>query len=304
MKPLRLLLTSICFFLSALTHARAQYYYYNSRFYETPLSWELGASAGGMNCLTDLGGKKEKARGFLSDLNWVCTRPALSVFGRAVYGNKIGCRLETGFGTVTAYDSLNQNKSKAKGRYQRNLQFETTILEALLLAELYPLSWLAAARHPVYLFQPYLIAGVGFFHFNPVAKTGAVPVRLHPLRTEGQGFPEYPDRKPYSLNQLNLPLGLGLKYEVSALFVCSIEMIYRKLFTDYLDDVSKTYIDPSVFNNHFNVKQASLAASLSNRSRQNSPHQDIGTTRGNPGNNDAYLSFNMKMAVMLGREKR
>jgi hypothetical protein len=287
-----------------LTDTGAQYYYYNSRFYETPLSWELGASAAGMNCLTDLGGRKTQRRSFLSDMNWVCTRPAVAVFGRAVYDNKIACRLQTSFGKVSAYDSLNKDKFQPRGRHDRNLHFESTIMEVLLIAELYPLSWLAASRHPVLLFNPYLITGIGFFNFNPVAKAGAVPVRLQPLRTEGQGFAEYPDRKPYALNQFNLPLGLGLKYELSALFVCGVEMIYRKLFTDYLDDVSKTYIDPDVYHNYFPSKQATLAAALSNRRRQNMPRDDIGTTRGNPGKNDAYLSFNVKMAVALGREPR
>ena len=45
-------------------------------------------------------------------------------------------------------------------------------------------------------FRPYGIIGVGVYHFNPKTqdKNGNW-VALQPLHTEGQGFPEYPDRK-------------------------------------------------------------------------------------------------------------
>ena len=39
------------------------------------------------------------------------------------------------------------------------------------------------------------LIGVGYFSFNPQAKLGNRWIDLQPLSTEGQGFPEYPDRK-------------------------------------------------------------------------------------------------------------
>ena len=303
MKNACLLLSYLLSSFVALPDASAQYYYYNSRFYEKPLSLEVAASAAAMNCLTDLGIRKPK--GFLSgDLNWKTTRPGLALAGKLLYENKLGCRLQTSWGKVLAYDSTPRNRKTAPGRYERRLEFETAILEAVLLAELYPLTLLTGGDHPVFLLSPYLMAGIGYFNFNPVATTGISQVRLQPLHTEGQGFPEHPDRKPYSLNQFNLPFGVGLRYEWSAIVVCSIELLYRKLFTDYLDDVSKHYIDPDLFYKHLPPKQAALASSLANRQQKNHPGEDAGKIRGNPENNDAYLSLNLKMAVALGKEKR
>ena len=303
MKNACLLLSYLLSALVALPDASAQYYYYNTRFYEKPLSLEVAASAAAMNCLTDLGIQRKTA--FLpGDLNWKTTRAGLALSGKLIYENKLGCRLQTSWGKVLAYDSAPQNRITAAGRYERRLEFETAILEAVLLAELYPLTLLTGGDHPAFRLSPYLMAGIGYFNFNPVARNGTSQVSLQPLRTEGQGFPEHPDRKPYALNQWNLPFGLGIRYEWSAIVVSGIELLYRKLFTDYLDDVSKHYIDPDLFYKHLPPKQAALASSLANRKRNHQTGEDAGKIRGNPGNNDAYLSLNLKMAVALGKEKR
>jgi len=37
---------------------KAQYYYYNNKFYDNALVFEIGATGGMMNSMTDLGGKK------------------------------------------------------------------------------------------------------------------------------------------------------------------------------------------------------------------------------------------------------
>ncbi|MEI9957878.1 MAG: hypothetical protein WDM90_16620 [Ferruginibacter sp.] len=64
------------------------------------------------------------------------------------------------------------------------------------------------------------------------------------MHTEGQGFLEYPDKKIYSLHQIAIPVGAGLKYELSQMITLRAEYIYRILNTDYLDDVSTTYVNP------------------------------------------------------------
>jgi hypothetical protein len=47
----------------------AQYYFYDNNYYETPILFELGASVGVMNCLTDLGGGKGVGKKFVKDVN-------------------------------------------------------------------------------------------------------------------------------------------------------------------------------------------------------------------------------------------
>ena len=104
--------------------------------------------------------------------------------------------------------------------------------------------------------RPYALIGVGIFHFNPKGSiTDAAGNKtwheLRPLRLEGQGMTEYPESKPYKLTQMNIPIGAGIKYFASERINLSTELLYRKTFTDYIDDVSKNYIDPNNFNKYF-----------------------------------------------------
>ncbi len=152
-------------------------------------------------------------------------------------------------------------------------------------------------------FRPYLLAGIGGFRYNP---EGFDPVSnqwvaLQPLRTEGQGFAEYPDRKEYKLMQMNLPFGGGIKYFLNDNMNLSFEIIHRKTFTDYIDDVSTNYIDPSLFYTYMPTAQAQLAERMANKS---SGVFGTGDKRGTPNNNDAYYSAGLKLGIRLGSNSR
>src|SRR4029079_7997167 len=93
-------------------------------------------------------------------------------------------------------------------------------------------------------FSPYLFAGLSLFHFNPYSKDAlGNDVNLRSLSTEGQNLPEYPDRKMYSLNQISIPFGGGIHFAVTENITLGYEIRMHKTFTDYLDDVSKSYVD-------------------------------------------------------------
>jgi hypothetical protein len=278
----------------------SQYYYYDDLHYDTPISWEIGLGAGGMNCLTDLGGRKGPGKGFIKDLNLSNTRLCASAYGEALYHYTIGARLEFTYGSITAYDSM--LGPDGGGRYQRNLSFRSKILELSLLAEFHPLAWhaynngLALPRC-----SPYLLGGIGLFSFDPKAKRDGNWLSLSSLHTEGQGFVEYADRRPYQLTQCNIPVGLGLKYELSTLLHARLEIVHRLLFTDYLDDVSGSYINPEAFYRNLPPAQAALAAQLSDRRR---PGSGKGERRGNPDKKDAYFSVQVKMGLLLSRIRK
>ncbi len=120
----------------------------------------------------------------------------------------------------------------------RNLSFETTLLEFSLLGEYNLLSLYD------YKYTPYVFAGLAMFKFNPYTyDASGKKTFLKPLSTEGQGLSGYPDRKPYSLNQLAIPFGGGIKFAINDKLRIGAEFGIRKLFTDYLDDVSTNYID-------------------------------------------------------------
>ncbi len=306
--------------------AAAQYYFYDGGSYYNPLMFEFGVSGGIMNCLTDLGGKKGLGKKFTKDMNLGNNQFNGSIYFTATYKEAVALRLEGTFGHVKSYDSiLIKEADKSQGRYQRNLNFRSKISEVALIAEFHPLfmfiDWtLRDDRDPPRL-SPYLAVGIGYFSFNPQAKSRRGDwVDLQPLSTEGQGFPEYPDRKPYKLNQMNIPIGIGLRYELSSVFYLRAELLHRRLFTDYLDDVSTRYAykNPSDLTgtdnvwaqNGFSGVELQDALDLSSNQRTNTgTNSDIfrkteGGIRGNPNNNDSYFTFNLKIGFTFGRESR
>lgn len=311
MKKIRLA-TGLILVMAALTQkATAQYYFYDNNYYDNPIVFELGGSVGIMNCLTDLGGKKGIGKKFIKDLNFGNTQFAGGLYVNVIYKNAVALRLEGTFGQVKAYDSiLKKVKTSTFGRYERNLSFRSNVTEFMAAMEI----------HPLYIFKkydenteaprfsPYAMFGVGFFSFNPQAKLLNKWVDLQPLSTEGQGFTEYPTRKPYSLQQISIPVGVGVKYELSPMLNVRAEYVYRILNTDYLDDVSTTYINPSAYtnpNNNFSGTKLTNALLLNDRQYELDPTHitNDGDQRGNPKNNDAYFTFNVKVGLILGREK-
>ncbi|MFZ4583446.1 MAG: hypothetical protein ACOYM7_12415, partial [Paludibacter sp.] len=254
MKRKPLLVALIMLLFGTVYKAEGQYYFYDKYAYDTPLMFEFGVSGGFMNCLTDLGGKRGIGKPFIKDLNIGKTQANGGIYISALYKNAIGVRLEGTFGKVTSHDSiLIDVKSTTGGRYERNLNFRSKISEVSLIAEFHPLfmfiDWPGRDGEPP-RWSPYLAAGIGFYGFNPQSKLGNKWVDLQPLSLEGQGFTEYPNRKPYSLAQFNVPFGVGVKYELSPTFNLRAEFMHRVLFTDYLDDVSTRYINPAVFSSY------------------------------------------------------
>ena len=308
MKKLQLISVLLFLLVCSAQKISAQYYFYDNNYYDNPVLYEIGASVGVMNCLTDLGGKKGIGKKFIKDLNFGNTQMAGGIYFAATYKNAVSLRFEGTYGQVKAYDSILKSvKASTNGRYERNLSFRSTISEFAVLAEIHPLFIFVKydENSTIPRYSPYIVAGVGFFSFNPQAKLLNRWVDLQPLSTEGEGFAEYPNRKPYSLHQVNVPLGIGVKYELSSMLNVRAECVYRILFTDYLDDVSTTYVDPTLYSNYFSGTKLTNALLLNDRQYELDPtHITIpGAQRGNSKNNDAYFTFNLKIGLILGREK-
>ncbi len=293
----------------------AQYYYYDDNTYDTPLTFEGGVSLGTMNCLTDVGGNAGIGKKGLKDYRLGNTNFDASVYLSAVYKYAYGLRLEGTYGTVSASDAnLKSVAASTNGRYERNLSFRSRIEELALVAEFYPLyifvDWSQKEDRDPPKLSPYLLAGVGVFHFNPQAQDSVGNwVDLQPLHTEGEGFVQYPNRKQYSLTQINFPVGIGLKYELSPRINLRAELMWRILQTDYLDDVSTTYIDPADYKdirNNFPQSEVAEADYFYSRNKNQSPNPSINThtggIRGDSKNNDTYFSVNVKVGISFGRE--
>jgi hypothetical protein len=176
----------------------------------------------------------------------------------------------------------------------RNLAFETHISEFSAIGEYYIFN-LEEQK-----FSPYLFGGLAVFHFNPYDYYNGNKVFLKPLSTEGEGLPQYPDRKPYALTQIALPFGGGVKYAFNDNLRLGLELGMRKLFTDYLDDVSTTYVDP---NDLLNAK-GQMAVNMSYRGDElpggNPNYPAKGAQRGGSHHKDWYYFLGLHLTYRLG----
>ena len=126
-------------------------------------------------------------------------------------------------------------------------------------------------------------------------------VDLQPLHTEGEGFKEYPNHPQYSLTQMNIPFGIGVRYEMAPKINLRAEILCRHLQTDYLDDVSTTYVDPTILFNYLQGTNLNEALELNNRALPGWAYAKPGDKRGDPSNKDSYFTFNIKIGFILNR---
>ncbi len=148
----------------------------------------------------------------------------------------VGFRFGASYASLYGADSLSQSPAVKR----RNLNFETNLFEAHAALELN----FIPVDFDEFKFSPYLFAGLCAFYYNPYT-IGAndEKIYLRPLSTEGQGLRQYTDRKVYSLVNVGVPLGGGFKVFIGKTVMLSGEIGFRYTATDYLDDVSKTYVN-------------------------------------------------------------
>ena len=173
----------------------------------------------------------------------------------------------------------------------RNLSFQTDIDELNLLAEY---NLFSLRSHKV---TPYAFAGVAVYHFNPYAydSTGK-KVYLRPLSTEGEGLPQYPKVHPYNLTQLAIPFGGGIKFRISDQIVLAYEIGLRKLFTDYLDDVSGRYVDENILLAAKGPEAVEMAY-RGNEIKGGGAYPPGGTLRGSPKTKDWYYFSGIRVII-------
>ena len=274
------------------------------------VKWEAGVNFGPSFFLGDLGGNTGKGTGFIKDINLQFTNIMKGVFLTAYPSDFIGIRVAAQMGSLAGDDAAIKTKGVDElWRKQRNLDFRTNIEEAYIAVEVFPLMVLTSFMENQPRLRPYGVFGVGMFHFNPQGSlTDANGQKtwyyLHPLRTEGEGMIEYPGRKEYKLTQFNIPAGFGLKYFVSERVNISTEFLYRKTFTDYIDDVSTFVIDPNYFARYLSAADAAIARQISDKTygivTPGINRYAPGTQRGNPKLDDAYFNFFLKIGIRLG----
>jgi hypothetical protein len=284
---------------------------------EAQQKFEYGITLGGMKYEGDLGGRYGTGLGAFNN------RTSTSSFNATLYlgyriSEFVSIRVAGTYGGIQAADSLLSGDSPSiLAKKTRNAHFKSIIAEGSLMAEIYPTVLFESNPYMVVgKIRPYLLAGIGVFHFDPKglyqAPNGTEAwVNLQPLRTEGQGMPNHPDRKEYALIQQNLQLGFGIKYHISQRVGVSFELIGRKTPTDYLDDVSTKYIDNRDFYTFFG--QTSPVARIAEQMANNPVYKNggapllgwgAGGLRGSPKYNDYYYSSNIRLSYRFGFNRK
>jgi len=272
---------------------------------------EAGLNFGPTFFLGDLGGNKGKGTTFIKDVNLELTKMMKGAFISIYPADWIGLRVAGQFTYVSGSDGIISTTGIHESwRKQRNLDFKSNMWEVYTAIEIFPTLIFNKYSDFDPRLKPYGFFGVGLFHYNPKGSiTSANGTKtwheLHPLRTEGQGMTEYPNKKTYDLTQMNIPMGFGLKYQLSDKINIGTELLYRKTFTDYIDDVSTTYIDPNYFDNYLSASDANIARKIHDKTfgivTPGVTRYAPGVQRGNSKNMDAYFSTVVKVGVQLGQ---
>lgn len=180
---------------------------------------------------------------------------------------------------------------------QRNLDFNSTLIELAILGEYHLFGYNFGEENPV---SPYLTAGLGAFYFNPTTKLNGVTYELQPLGTEGQGLPGYSSK--YSRLSLAIPFGAGAKFKVNDRINVSVDILARKTFTDYIDDLSTDYVAYEELAAGNGVIAANLGNRIGEYLGQDEPVSvQTGTQRGGSDVADYYFTGMVTITFKLNR---
>lgn len=173
---------------------------------------------------------------------------------------RLAARASFTYARIVGDDYKMNQKSPENVRFPRNLSFRNDLKEFAItgIFKLTPDNR-TYDRRPQ--FSSYIFGGLAVVAHNPKSldTLGGKWVKLQPLGTEGQGRPGY--AKPYSLIQLAIPVGFGVRYKINSRIDIGAELGFRFTFTDYLDDVAGSYANPEVFSdNPLALKMANRAA--------------------------------------------
>ncbi len=271
---------------------------------------ELGLGLGPLFFLGDLGGNAGVGTTFIKDVNLPLTKLSKGLYANIYPAEWLGFRIAINHGVLEGDDSKIQQKGDGAESFRklRNLKFESSMLEAYVATEIYPTVFLESYDGLQGKLRPYGVAGIGMMKFNPKGEYfspggGSKWVELQPLRLEGQGMAEYPDRKEYKLSTITIPMGFGAKYYIKENLFVGLEVLHRITFSDYIDDVSTNYIDANLFANYLTPSQTAMANQLHYRENftpnGSQTRPSLNEQRGDPRENDSYFSTILRFGWRL-----
>jgi hypothetical protein len=222
----------------------------------------IGISINALNYYGDLAPKPSRVS---TDISF--TRPAIGASFMHRFGPRYTVQGQFMVGTLKGSDAESANKGDLNNgvyRYKRNLSFKNQIkeLSVTFVFDLFENDGNYISRVK---WTPYAFVGIAAFLSQPKAQAPATDlqgntlpeagkwVKLRPLGTEGQHSTLDPTDanygiKPYSLIQAAIPFGLGARVRLTETLDLWADIGFRYTFTDYIDDVSRNYVDLGALN--------------------------------------------------------
>lgn len=252
-------------------------------------SWaEFGVAAGATQYFGDLN----------DNYGFNQIRANVGIFGRYNLNHYLALRLSGNYTQVGYNDSYNKNAYQK----MRNLSFRSDVYEATLQAEFNFFRFETGNLDNQW--TPYVTGGIGAFYYNPYTLYQGDKYYLRPLGTEGQNFgSEYNSRK-YGSFAMCFPVGIGVKWWMLPGVNVGLEITDRLTNTDYLDDVSTTYVgankfapDPTALNATYYIQDPSILKNPAN------PLGREGKQRGSNATRDQYLMVQFHLSIQLKKYK-
>lgn len=263
------------------------------------IRYEVNYGLGASNFLGDLGGADQVGTHYFKDLNFNETGYVAHLALRYKLTEYYSVKGSLFLANVSGDDK----NSKEQFRMNRNLSFYSNIIELSTQVEA---SWMKEKLGHRYKLRgikgsksievyTYFFVGLGVFYFNPQAELDGNYYELQPLGTEGQGHLR--SREKYSRIQLAIPLGIGFKRSFGSRWGINLEYGIRKTFTDYIDDVSTTYVQNSLL---ARSPQGEITVNLANRSpaKDNPADPMYGSTVANQQRGDSRYTDSYMFAVL------
>jgi hypothetical protein len=300
----------------------------------------VGISINALNYYGDLSPKTGIAS---TDISY--TRPAIGISFSHRFGPRYTLTGAFMYGTIKGSDAVSAKATDPESgsyRYVRNLSFRNRIKELSVVAS-FDLFENVSTYISRVKWTPYVYLGAAAFFHNPQAEVPQVGldgqplsgagswVNLRDIGTEGQQSNQVAGdanfgTKPYKLLQFAIPGGIGVRFRINEVIDVAAEFGFRYTFTDYLDDVSKNYVDLNVFggdrvaealsyrSNEVALDKATLPIQMDNGSTYmvvpgyghvNGPSQnpdfDPFNKRGDSKDNDLYMVTTFKATYILGK---
>ncbi len=221
------------------------------------------------------------------------TKLAFGVLYRYNFTDRYAIRLQALNGTLQSYDSHSTDSLQLL----RNLGFRSRLLELSGVFEVNFRKYRSRDKDSK-KWTPFVFGGLAYFRAPPQAQVDDTWYDLQPLGTEGQGTSARPGTEVYSVDNICIPFGAGFKVNVGRLDF-QLEWGLRRTYTDYIDDVSTTYVDRDLLA----FENGPLAAALADPSvlGQLEEYPNERRARGDVNTRDWYQYTGLAVTYIISR---